>query len=119
MVNNPRISASFGTLDEFASFAENMSDVIIWSDFDRVNETHFWSKQRNIFIEPDLDSGLGRRNGIELDLNFHRLSLSNVIIEVSPPKSFRSVVLADGNGTLINSNSNSHAYCICKHLGIK
>jgi len=27
MVNNPRISASFGTLDEFASFAENMSDV--------------------------------------------------------------------------------------------
>ena len=79
-VNNPRISASFGTLGEFESFAENMSDVIFWSDFDRINETHFWSKHRNIFIEPDLDSGLGRRNAIELNLNFYRLFLPNVII---------------------------------------
>ena len=32
--------------------------------------------------------------------------------------SFRSVVLADGNGTLMNGDYNTHAYCICKHLGI-
>ena len=44
-----------------------MSDVIIWSDFDRINETHFWSKHRNNFIAPEVNKGLGRRNGVELN----------------------------------------------------
>ena len=41
-----------------------MSDVTIWSDFERVNETHFWSMTRNIFIEMKIDAGMGRRNGL-------------------------------------------------------
>ena len=60
-----------------------MSDVIIWSDFDRINETHFWSKHRNTFIAPEVETGLGRRNGVELNINFYRLFLvkSNHIVE--------------------------------------
>ena len=68
-----------------------MSEVIMWSDFERFNETYFWSKQRNIFIEPEIEESTGL--------------------------SFRSVVLADGNGTLMNRDSDTFAYCICKHLG--
>ena len=37
----------------------------------------------------------------------------------STRKSFGSVVLADGNGTLMNDLPNTLAYCICKHLGTK
>ena len=49
---------SFGSIDEFESFAKNMSNIIIWSDFERVNITHFSSKQRNITIQPKINSGL-------------------------------------------------------------
>ena len=52
-----------------------MSDVIIWSDFDRINETHFWSMDRNILIAPEVETGLGRRNGVKLSINIYRLFL--------------------------------------------
>ena len=80
-------------MKEFEIYAENMTEVIMWSDFQRFNETHFWSKQRNIFIEPKIEASTGQN--------------------------FRSVVLADGNGTLMNRDSDAFAYCICKHLGRK
>lgn len=46
---------------------------MFWSDFDRINETHFWSMHKNLFIEPEVVTGLGRRNGLELNVNFYQL----------------------------------------------
>ena len=94
-----------------------MSDVTFWSDFDRINATHFWSKHRKILFKPDIEFGTGQRKGLELTWKANQIFKSNRII-FRPELSFRSVVMADGNGTLINSDPNAHAYCICKHLGI-
>ena len=54
-------SASFESLNEFSNFAENMSNIVIWSDFDRVNETHFWSNHRKVLLEQDIDDAIGNR----------------------------------------------------------
>ena len=29
-----------------------MSEVVVWTDFKRINQTHFWSPNRKIYIEP-------------------------------------------------------------------
>ena len=47
------ISATFNSLEEFSSYATNSSDVVVWTDFERINTTHFWSPMKRIFIEPE------------------------------------------------------------------
>ena len=55
------ISASFDSLDEFSAFAKNISEIVIWTDFERINSTHFWSRTRQTHIEPDEGPDFGNR----------------------------------------------------------
>ena len=47
------ISATFNSLEEFSSYATNLSDIVAWTDFERINTTHFWSPMKQIFIKPE------------------------------------------------------------------
>ena len=47
------IVATFESLEEFSSFASNMSEIIIWTDFERINNTHFWSATKQVLIKPE------------------------------------------------------------------
>ena len=38
-----------------------MTNVIIWTDFGRVNETYFWSPSRKVFIRPKDAPEFGNR----------------------------------------------------------
>ena len=29
-----------------------MSEIVVWTDFERINETHFWSEQKQVYIQP-------------------------------------------------------------------
>ena len=120
MVRYLMISATFNSLEEFSSYATNLSDIVAWTDFERINTTHFWSPMKQIFMEPDLWSEfqfLGKRQA------FH---LSNKILADFVIRKLRSlryrffeVVMAHGDGRLINGDNNYRGFCICKHLGKK
>ena len=49
-------SATFNSLEEFSSYATNLSDIVAWTDFERINTTHFWSPMKQIFIKPETRS---------------------------------------------------------------
>ena len=53
--------ASFDSMEDFEIYAKNFADIVMWSDFERVNETHFWSRQRNSFIKPKCRNHLRNR----------------------------------------------------------
>ena len=55
------VSASFDSFQEFSLYAKDMTEVVIWTDFGRVNETHFWSPSRKIFIRPKDAPDFGNR----------------------------------------------------------
>ena len=67
------ISASFDSLREFSSFAKNTSGVFIWTDFERINETHFWSATKQSFIKPDENPDLGNRLSFQYFAKLSRL----------------------------------------------
>ena len=56
-----KISASFDSFKEFSLYAKNMSDAVIWTDYERINETHFWSPSKKVFIRPKDDPEFGNR----------------------------------------------------------
>ena len=39
-------------MEEFSDFTEETAEVVVWTDFKRINQTHFWSPNRKIYIEP-------------------------------------------------------------------
>ena len=47
------ISATFESIEEFSSFASNISEIVVWTDFERINNTHFWSAAKQVFIKPE------------------------------------------------------------------
>ena len=47
------ISASFKSIEEFSSFTSNMSEIAVWTDFERINNTHYWSAAKQVLIEPE------------------------------------------------------------------
>ena len=53
--------ASFHTLEEYSSYSKMMNEVIIWTDFERINKTHFWSPTKTVYIKPDIDPDFGNR----------------------------------------------------------
>ena len=59
------ISASFDSLPEFSSFAENTSEIVIWTDFERINETHFWRPTKKSFVKPDETPDFGNRQSFQ------------------------------------------------------
>ena len=59
------ISASLVSLQEFSSFAKNTSEIVIWTDFERINETHFWSPTRKSFVKPDETPDFGNRQSFQ------------------------------------------------------
>lgn len=46
------ISASFKSIEEFSSFTSNMSGIAVWTDFERINNTHYWSAAKQVLIKP-------------------------------------------------------------------
>ena len=51
-------------MEEFSDFTKEMAEVVVWTDFKRINQTHFWSPNREIYIEPattHLDQIMGDR----------------------------------------------------------
>ena len=71
------ISASLESLQEFSLFAKNTSEIVIWTDFERINETHFWSPSKQSFIQPDENPDLGNRLSFQY---FATLSRVNSVI---------------------------------------
>ena len=39
-------------MEEFSDFTDVVAEVVVWTDFKRINQTHFWSPNRRKFIEP-------------------------------------------------------------------
>ena len=67
------ISASLDSLQEFSSFAKNTSEIVIWTDFERINETHFWSPTKQSFIKPDETSDFGNRQSFQYVAELSRI----------------------------------------------
>ena len=59
------VLASFNSFQEFSLFAKNMTDVVIWTDYERVNETHFWSPSKKVFIRPKDSPEFGNRQSFK------------------------------------------------------
>ena len=61
-------------MEEFSDFTQEMAEVVVWTDFKRINQTHFWSPNRKIYIEPattNLDQIMGdRKSSIHLIVIF-------------------------------------------------
>ena len=41
-----------------------MSEVVIWTDFERVNKTHFWSPQKQVYLQPGTRPEDGNRKAL-------------------------------------------------------
>ena len=52
-----QILASLSSIDEFSEFVENKTEAVIWTDFERINQTHFWSPHKKIYINPPISTG--------------------------------------------------------------
>ena len=52
---------SFDSLKDFTEFAKSVPEIIIWTDFERANETHFWSPTKKALIEPEVTKSMGTR----------------------------------------------------------
>ena len=51
-------------MEEFSDFTEATAEVVVWTDFMRINQTHFWSPTKKINIEPAItrvDQIMGNR----------------------------------------------------------
>ena len=41
-----------------------MSEVVVWTDFERVNRTHFWSQQKQVYLQPGTRPEDGNRKAL-------------------------------------------------------
>ena len=41
-----------------------MTEVVIWTDFKRVNTTHFWSPQKQVYLQPGTRPEDGNRKAL-------------------------------------------------------
>ena len=48
-------------MKDFSEFAKPVSEMMFWTDFERTNETHFWSPLKKVFVKPDVDEKMGNR----------------------------------------------------------
>ena len=75
------ISASFKSIEEFSSFTSNMSGIAVWTDFERINNTHYWSAAKQVLIKPETqlyDSDIqevSRKVSITNNCNFLRFTI--------------------------------------------
>ena len=104
---------------DFSKLAESDSKIILWTDFERANETHFWSATKKTFIEPEVSKSVGTR--IVLETGDMHIWIYNVTIMdffyFENTDRFGSNVLAYGDGKIKNADVDIHAFCVCKHLG--
>ena len=75
------ISASFKSIEEFSSFTSNMSGIAVWTDFERINNTHYWGAAKQVLIKPETqlyDSDIqevSRKVSITNNCNFLRFTI--------------------------------------------
>ena len=80
------------TIDHLDTGCFDCEPIRIWTDYERLNETHFWSATANHWL-----SALDQKDGVMQKLKWN----------------FKNSVTIDGNRKLKNFSPSNHACCIC------
>ena len=79
------ISASFKSIEEFSSFTSNMSGIAVWTDFERIKNTHYWSAAKQVLIKPETqlydsdNQEVSRKVSITKNCNFLRFTIQIIL----------------------------------------
>ena len=47
-----------------------MTEVVIWTDFERSNTTHFWSPSKKVYMKPEEDPGISFISSFKLSYDY-------------------------------------------------